>query len=282
MLMYRYSILLFLFGAVIFNSCGQGIKIYVSPEGNDNASGLQMTLPLKTIDRALKLAEEENAKNKLANTRIILLDGHYRLEESISIDSDQNIGPLSIEAANPGSVVIKGSKLIEGTWEQYNGEIMQLKTSIEISPYAQLFVNGLEMVLARYPNYNSAISHYHGYAPDAIDPERVKQWEKPEGAILHAMHRGEWGGFHYLVEDVNKKGKVSLKGGHQNNRPSPMHQEYRMVENVFEELDAPGEWYFDPFSATLYVYPYEGMDLENSVVEISSLKKPDNNNRIKG
>lgn len=34
-----------------------------------------------------------------------------------------------------------------------------------------------------------------------------------------------------------------------------MHHTYRMVENIFEELDAEGEWYFDKETHTLYFYP---------------------------
>ena len=268
--MLKYSIFLCLLISVIFTSCGQELKIYVSPEGNDNASGTTITSPLKTINRALVMAGESTL-DKTFKTRIILLDGNYQINETIMIDQLSYSGQLSLEAANPGKVVIKGSKLISGSWELYEGKIMQLKTAHEISPYSQLYVDGKEMILARYPNYDSTISHYNGYAADAIDPERVKQWKHPEGAILHAMHRGEWGGFHYVVENVNKKGKVSLKGGHQNNRPSPMHQEYRMVENVFEELDAPGEWYYDSNTAILFIYPYDGMDLSSSDIEITEL-----------
>jgi hypothetical protein len=268
---FRYTFFLLLLSTTILNSCAQEFKIYVSPSGNDEASGTVATSPLKTIERALLLAKE-NTQNISGQTRIILQDGNYLLDETIRIDTDFYIGPLSIEASNPGKAVIKGSKLIEGTWKTHKEGIIQLKTGVEISPYAQLYLNGTEMVLARYPNYDSTVSHYNGYAADAIDPERVKQWKHPEGAILHAMHRGEWGGFHYVVESVDKNGKVTLKGGHQNNRPSPMHEEYRMVENVFEELDAPGEWYYDPISSTLYLYPYHGTDLLNSVLEISTLK----------
>lgn len=58
------------------------------------------------------------------------------------------------------------------------------------------------------------------------------------------MHRGRWGGFHYLIYGIDAKGELMLSGGHQNNRPSSMHPELRMVENIFEELDSEGEWYF--------------------------------------
>ena len=46
-----------------------------------------------------------------------------------------------------------------------------------------------------------------------------------------------------------------------------MHQEYRMVENVFEELDAPGEWFHNRKTDTLFFYPPAGLDLRNATVE---------------
>ena len=51
---------------------------------------------------------------------------------------------------------------------------------------------------------------------------------------------------------------MTYEGGWQNNRPMGMHTEYRFVENIFEELDAPGEWYLDAKTHTLYFYPPAG------------------------
>ena len=266
--MRKFPVLFLFLTSIFFTSCGGEHIIYVSPDGNDNDSGWDMKSSKRTIEGALILAQNTST-GPADNTRIILLDGEYYLEKPVQFN--QNIGTLSIEALNPGKVVLKGSEILNGIWEKYKGDIMQAKTEQMISPYAQLYIDGTEMILARYPDYDSTINHYNGYASDAIDPARVELWKNPEGAIVHAMHRGEWGGFHYIVEGVNKKGKVTLSGGHQNNRPSLMHEEYRMVENVFEELDPPGEWYFDSSKSILYVYPYEDMDLTDALVEFTSL-----------
>ena len=83
---------------------------------------------------------------------------------------------------------------------------------------------------------------------------------------MHAMHSGEWGGFHYLATGVDDNGELILSGGYQNNRPSKMHGKYRMVENVFEELDEAGEWYLDK-DYKLFYWPTEGTDLANTLVE---------------
>src|SRR5260370_39972118 len=50
------------------------------------------------------------------------------------------------------------------------------------------------------------------------------------------------------------------------------HDKYRFVENVFEELDAPGEWYLDEKTAMLYFYPPAGLDLKTATVEALRLR----------
>jgi len=52
-----------------------------------------------------------------------------------------------------------------------------------------------------------------------------------------------------------------MEGGWQNNRVREPHEEYRMAENVLEELDAPGEWYFEQDEQWLYYYPAEEINM---------------------
>ena len=40
-----------------------------------------------------------------------------------------------------------------------------------------------------------------------------------------------------------------------------------MVENIFEELDSPGEWYYDDEEGKLYVWPQDGVDLSSVTVD---------------
>jgi hypothetical protein len=90
--------------------------------------------------------------------------------------------------------------------------------------------------------------------------------------FFHVMHKGRWGGFHYKIVGVDENGEAILEGGHQNNRPSTPHPENRMVENVLEELDSPGEWYFDEDTRQLYYWPQEGIDMKTAKFEGVVLK----------
>jgi hypothetical protein len=130
-------------------SKGEELKIYISPSGNNNSSGLQMSTPKKTISSALdQIMISKSGENQKA--KIFLFPGKYHLEETIIID--HKTGSLTIESMQPGNVTIMGSQTIEGKREHYQWNIMQLKTNMDISPYAQVYINGKEMILARYPN----------------------------------------------------------------------------------------------------------------------------------
>ena len=51
-----------------------------------------------------------------------------------------------------------------------------------------------------------------------------------------------------------------------------MHPNDRFVENIFEELDAPGEWFHDSKNNTLYYLPDEDVDAETALFEIVRLR----------
>ena len=249
--------------------CAPSIQdIYVSPSGSSQNTGFQDS-PLLTIQDAIEKAI--NYKTKNAETQIVIhvLKGEYRLDKPIQLSSI--LSDVKIIGSAEGDVIVKGSKQLSLDWKTYKDQIIVAKVNGQIQ-FDQFFVDGKQQVLARYPNYNEKGGHWQGHAADAIAPERVKTWKQPKGAIIHAMHSGEWGGFHYEVTKANEDGTLELKAGHQNNRPSKMHNKYRMVEKVFEELDTPGEWYLDKENQELYYWPIDGLTVNDAVLEGVTLK----------
>ena len=107
----------------------------------------------------------------------------------------------------------------------------------------------------------------NGVAADVLDPARVAKWAHPEGAYLHALHSAEWGDVHYKITGRHANGSLTMEGGWQNNRPMGMKTDVRFVEGIFEELDAPGEWYLDRREHVLYYYPPAGVDISSARVE---------------
>lgn len=260
----RLFILLLLISGVL--SAQPEIKLYVSPTGNDNYPGTAER-PLASLNKAWQKAEKKAGKQTIT---IYCRQGTHYLTAPITITSK-----TSGNAQHPvrfcsypaeQAVISTSARLTNLKWMPYKKGIVQAR--VEGSPaFDQLFVNGEQQPMARYPNRDTNTAIFHGYAADAIAPERVARWQNPAGGFIHAMHSREWGGYQYVIEGKDAKGELILGGGFQNNRQMGMHPEYRMVENIFEELDAEGEWYFDTKSKTLYFYPPKGLNLQTAIFE---------------
>lgn len=242
--------------------------MYVSPNGQAGSNG-QIESPLSDIQEAILLAQKHKEKAPGAIININLLGGDYQLSTPIRISS--NLSNLSIIGSGASEVRIKGSVPLSLNWEKTDNSIFVATVANDL-PFDQLVVNDQLQTLARYPNYDEDGGYWQGHAADAISKERLASWANPAGAILNVMHNGRWGGFHYLITGLDENGEAVLEGGHQNNRPSKPHPEFRMVENVLEELDSPGEWYFNPNTRKLYYWPMEGINMQTAKFEGVVLK----------
>jgi len=177
--------------------------------------------------------------------------------------------------------------------------------------FTQLFVNGKRQVRARYPNCDNSRPGKSGYIyptgiipSDMTDPKpgpnddmtytgagargilfdpasfTKKRWARPEEAVLHIFQSGYWGNLQWRVKaiDYDRRAIWFGEGGQQmgakwDEDPAAIDRGSRFfVENVFEELDAPGEWYLDTAAGTLYYMPAPGVDLSRAVVEVPLLE----------
>ncbi|WP_139063670.1 peptide-binding protein [Flagellimonas eckloniae] len=270
------------FGLLIlaFLSCNQKkSELYVSVNGDDTAVGTKEQ-PIRTIERAKDMASSLKGK-----VDIVLQDGTHYLSKPLIFeanDSGTEKYPVTYRAANDGKAIISGGSLLELQWEPFRDGIYKASVSADIKEIDQLYVNGINQRMARFPNAIEGKNVFdtwdlhHTKKPDPendpLETERIASWSDPTGAYLHAMHAALWGDMHWLVKGRKDDGSLDLEGGWQNNRPSPMHPRYRIVENVFEELDAPHEWYFNKEERTLYYYPEVDIDLQNSKIEVVRLK----------
>lgn len=243
-------------------------KIFVAPNGDDKNSGT-LQEPLATIHQAILLSQKTDSNKKVD---VILRKGVYYPDSTIVLDAEKFKGKtILITAFNNEKVVISAAKKVDLKWAKYKNNIYVAKLALDFNPDA-MYINGKQAIMARYPNYDSSARVFNGVAADAISDERVKHWNNPIGGFFHVLHSGEWGSFHYGITGKDGDGKLKMEGGWQNNRPSPLHSEFRFVENIFEELDAPGEWYYNKTEQSLYYYPPKESEIENAVVEFSRLK----------
>lgn len=248
----------------------RGAQWYVSPIGSDQAAGTYAR-PFASLARAQAAARKFTGK---APVTISLRAGVYYLPHTLvltSADSGTKAAPVTYRAYKNEKVVVSGGQRLTLHWRPYRDGIMQATVPDDVTT-DQLFVNGERQVLARYPNYDPKIPIFGGYAADAISPERVARWADPAGGYIHAMHPNLWGDFWYRITGKNAANALTYEGGWQNNRPAPMHPLYRYVENIFEELDAPGEWFLNTKTHTLYFYPPPGLDLKSATIEVPRLR----------
>ena len=251
--------------------------IYVSTDGDDVAPGTYEA-PVATLARVRDICRRFSGKEAVT---VQVADGVYYLPDTLvfsSADSGMAEHPVIYRAENEGGAVLSGGSRLELDWLPYRDGIFQARTPDGMK-IDQLFVDGVRQRMARYPNYDAdqPTAAYQGFAADAFSKERASRWENPVGAYIHAMHRSRWGGYHYRITGKDDKGEVTYEGGWQNNRQMGMHKELRMVENVFEELDAAGEWFHDTAERSLYFKPAAaagenvGATLRRATIEVVRL-----------
>jgi len=178
--------------------------------------------------------------------------------------------------------------------------------------FTQLFVNGRRQTRARYPNLDPSEPGVSGYAraagplPDDLrDPSpgpnddmtfsggaprgvlfdratfSEKRWSRPEEAVIHIYQSGYWGNLQWQVKALDYDRNIIWfgHGGQQMGakwfkEPCQVDGRSRFyIENVLEELDAPGEWYLDRREGVLYCLPSAGIEVETACVEVPVLEQ---------
>jgi len=230
--------------------------IHLAPDGNDSHAGTAEA-PLASIGKALSTGAKD----------IVLHAGTYRLNGPVVL-SGKDSG-TTIHAAPREKVILSGACLLSLNWKAGAQGKFTATVPPEITGIDSLWINGKPQVMARYPNYDPAARFLNGVASDVLAPERVLKWQHPVGAWLHAMHPSHWGGVHDRITGVSADGKVTTEGGWGNNRGLQMSTKERFVENIEEELDAPGEWFFHATTHVLTMMPEAGVDLSKAEVASS-------------
>lgn len=247
------------------------------------ANAAEIVVRLDGPIRTLAQAQREARKTKAT---VVIHAGSYYLPETLVFTGDDS--GTEYRAAEGEKVVISGGSKLDLKWLLYKDGIMQAKTQPGLA-IDQLFVNGQLQHMARYPNFDpkatkpkrfgagangdSDAPKFNGCSGDATSPERVTRWADPAGGYLHAIQAALWGSMHYRILGKKADGTLELEGGWQHNRPDKgPHKDFRFIENVFEELDAPGEWFHNARTDTLYFYPPKDVDLKTAIVESVRLR----------
>jgi hypothetical protein len=252
---------------MIKNGSAQKV-FYISTTGNDSGNG-SLQHPFRTIEKAKLLLRQQKGK-----VTVYLRGGDYFFKKPLVFDASDSRKPneqVVYKAYGDEKVVFSSAPVQYLLWRPYKNNILVAAIDTSLN-WDQLFVNGQLQRMARYPNYQPGARIYGGTDSSATSKERIAGWQNPAGGYLHAMHKSEWGDFHFLIKGKNKDGQLELEGGWQNNRQNGLHTSQRFVENIFEELDAENEWFADKTSGLLYYFPPKQFSPSTAAIQSPQLK----------
>ena len=224
--------------------------IHVSPQGKDTWPGTAKK-PVATLGRAQQLARQYGPDE---NVTVWMEDGTYYLPTPLRLtaeDSKRLPATVTFRARHTGKAIVSGGEELHLKWERQPDGVWTAAVTGQ-GDIDQLYINGIRQRMARFPNAEPGegknvfdtwtLQTSAPADPDRnpLAPERTARWKHPEGGYLHAMHNYLWGDMHWRITGKKADGTLEREGGWQNNRPSEMHPVYRMMENIREELDAPG------------------------------------------
>ena len=268
------------------DASAQQLTLYVSTKGNDTWSG-QLAQPngtgtdgpLATIQKARDIIRESKAAagGLTRATAVMLRRGVYRQIKPIlftAADSGTKECPITYQAYPGEKPVISGGDVIQG-WQADDSVQSKTRCAGKLwraavpaakgggkQRFNQLLVNGQRRTRARFPNKGSFLrtdgptskGNPRGFYFKEGD---VKEWDHLREAIFVVYHSWETS-IHHVRSVDTEACQVRF------HEPAPWamghweRQQRYYVENVFEELDEPGEWYLNQVTSTLYYYPLPG------------------------
>jgi hypothetical protein len=274
--------------------------VYVSPYGTDRGPGTRWR-PVRTLQRARDLVRTRNG-NLTADLTVHLLPGVHRLSEPLVLDArDSGSNGHRVIWQGEGDPVISGGRRITG-WRPVAGRpgLWAAPAPAGLDNTRQLYVDGVRKQRARGPVPVTLTATATGYAASADtlaqwrNPSDIEfvytagealwnvkryglgQWTEPRCPIgsvsgtTITMAQPCWDNSTKRVEFPNIPGRtVNMVGpGKLTNGSLPAY-----VENAFDLLDTPGEWYLDRAAHTVYYLPRRGEDLREADVEAPVLEK---------
>ena len=237
-------------------------EYYVASFGFDSYPGT-FEQPFRTIQRA--------ANNMIAGDICYIREGTYH--ETVNIENQNgNAGsPIILTNYNDERVVLDGTIMIDSVWQIHSGNIW--KTTLDFDIW-QLFVEGNEMVMARWPNanfYDETIwnkEDHWGHGTIDEDPEAYHN-----GMLIDAPH-----GDINLAEsglDITDAIAILNVGSYKTWTRKVLthtgniftydtvpewktkHHDY-YIEGKLDLLDQENEWFFNTQTRELYLYPPNG------------------------
>ena len=280
------SITRILVSALALLSTGaRAADFHVAPTGSDANPGTQAK-PFATLERARDAVRDLKKAGPLKEPITVQLSGGtYALAREVRFgpeDSGTAACPVTYTAAGPEPVVLDGGRRITG-WQKHDAKLW-VATLPDVASgqwrFRQLYVNGQQRVRARMPNEGflrvagcpegtPKTANYHKACQTfQFKPGDIRaDWTNLSDVEVIVYHF--WTDSHLPIRSVDTKSNL-VTFAHKADKvfTDDFTEEGAryIVENVFEGLDAPGEWYLNRRTGQLFYYPMPGEDLAKAEV----------------
>ncbi len=245
--------------------------IYVSPSGSDEGDG-SFENPLATIYAAKELAEEKDG-----GVTVYFRQGTYTLFDTVCFSSAGKSG-VTFKAYNNENVVftagvpysgfeectvngVKALKKYVGKGADFN-ILFNEKTTLNRTRYPEsgyFYINGVDDRYCINPDLKVDADFHKGYTAFTADKKDIPSMKNADDVVVRVLH-------FWKDEMLNIKSYDPSTGLLRFTKPSSMtfHENERyFLQNVFEALDKPGEWYLDKPEGVLYYIPQNGETAQN-------------------
>ncbi|MEI8287951.1 MAG: carbohydrate-binding protein [Verrucomicrobiota bacterium] len=251
---------------------------YVATNGSDSYTAVQATslaTPWKTIQKA--------AGTVVAGDTVLIRGGTYR-ETVTPTNSGTSSLPIVFMPYNSEAVTISGAEVVGG-WNVYSNGIYQATFTGALGDKDQVFVDGVMMNQARWPNTSLDVSRpVKAVAESASYVTNLNADGTVTGAYTNALLKQASGSLTgakiHLVPGVvwvaqtgyvttNTPGSVEFhwKRNGTTNTYMPKSGDPFYLFGLLSLLDTPGEWFINTNSSALYLWPPQNDSPTNHLVE---------------
>jgi hypothetical protein len=242
-------------------------EYYVSPNGSDDNSGTIET-PFQTIQHAADLMQ--------SGDNCYLRAGIYHEEIQINNLNGNSSDPITFTNYQDEPVILDGTIPITSSWTVHDGNIYKTTLTEDIW---QLFVDGEEMVMARWPNarfddetiWDQEDHWAHGDENESVngtevdDPHSGADLTSLSFSIEGALAVLNVGSFRTWTKNVesHSAGSNSFTYAQVPDDAYRTKHHYYFLEKKLEFLDQESEWFFDHETNELYFWPSGNADPNN-------------------
>lgn len=273
---------------IYFSQVSFSQTYYVSPHGNDSNNGTSSATPWKTLNQV--------SANINAGVTFLFEEGevfHGQIDiPLIGSKTYSNIIFDSYPSTHGGTTakpIISGTDTVSGVWTQTTGKPGVWEITYSNQP-KMVFINGKEQVLARFPNWGSlahANQNQTGACPWGGTNVKCSDNYNLLSNDLASFSAGHFDGGILRLRTSNWSWEAQEITSHtvwtngdgiltwsnifnQTQYHTSGHTGWGFyIDNLFDELDTVGEWFYDTNTNKLYVYPPTGANPNSLDIEAS-------------